>query len=81
MTPYDILNRWAAYSEYTPNETKALNMLSSQYPAYRSCEQLQKIREFDPNGLFSVMYAKNKFIKFVKSFLLSSSSSCRTQTV
>ena len=50
MTPYDILNRWAAYSEYTPNETKALNMLSSQYPAYRSCEQLQKIREFDPNG-------------------------------
>ena len=62
MTPYDILNRWAAYSEYTPNETKALNMLSSQYPAYRSREQLQKIREFDPNGLFSVMYAKNKFI-------------------
>lgn len=81
MTPYDILNRWAAYSEYTPNETKALNMLSSQYPAYRSCEQLQKIREFDPNGLFSVMYAKTSSSKFVKSFLLSSSSSCRTQTV
>ena len=68
MTPYDILNRWAAYSEYTPNETKALNMLSSQYPAYRSCEQLQKIREFDPNGLFSVMYAKNKFIKICEEF-------------
>lgn len=53
MTPYDILNRWAEYA----------NVYSAQYLAHQSCDHLQKIREYDPNGLFSVMYAKIKFIQ------------------
>lgn len=53
MTPYDILNRWAEYA----------NVHSAQYLAHQSCDHLQKIREYDPNGLFSVMYAKLKFIQ------------------
>ena len=67
MTPYDILNRWAKYAEYATNDTKPVNM---QAPAYQSCELLQKIREYDPNGLLSVMYAKNKFIKSCEEYAI-----------
>lgn len=67
MTAFDILNHWAEYTKYDP-EQKSFNMLSATYKANRCCKQIEKISSFDPTGAFSVMYAKKCFLEICNEF-------------
>lgn len=59
MTANDILNRWLQYAGVEESH----NLLSAQYKVQQCCRTLAKLQEYDPEGLFSVMYAKRCFLR------------------
>lgn len=61
MTVFDILDRWASYVEYDPGQTR-FNLMSNTYKGNRCCKKIEQLREFDPTGELSVMYAKKCFL-------------------
>ena len=62
MTPSEILNRWAVYSKFDPNQTR-FNLMSDEYTFHRCNEQLVKFMEYDPTGAIGVLYARSVFEK------------------
>lgn len=58
MTANDILNRWLQYAGVEESH----NLLSTQYKVQQCCRTLAKLQEYDPEHLFSVMYAKRCFL-------------------
>lgn len=62
MSAIEILNRWAAYSKFDPNQTR-FNLMSDEYTYHRCNEQLVKFMEYDPSGALGVIYARGTFEK------------------
>lgn len=60
MNAIEILERWASYSEYDP-EQKKFNLLSTNYEMNRICKAIEAINAFDPTGTMAVLYTKKAF--------------------
>ena len=60
MTVPEILNKWAEYSEYDPNQTR-FNLLSSNYEMHRASEKAKAINAFDNTGKMAVLYLKEMY--------------------
>ena len=59
MIANEILNRWLQYAGVEESH----NLLSTQYKVQQCCRTLAKLQEYDPESLFSVMYAKRCFLR------------------
>ena len=59
MIANEILNRWLQYAGVEESH----NLLSTQYKVQQCCRTLSKLQEYDPESLFSVMYAKRCFLR------------------
>lgn len=62
MTPLEILNEWAKYTNFDPNQTR-FNLLSTEYQFHRCSEKLVKFMNYDPSGTLGVIYARSVFQK------------------
>lgn len=60
MTVPEILNKWAEYSEYDPEQTR-FNLLSSKYEMHRASEKAKAISAFDSTGKMAVLYLKEMY--------------------
>ena len=60
MTVPEILNKWAEYSEYDPEQTR-FNLLSSNYEMHRASEKAKAINAFDNTGKMAVLYLKEMY--------------------
>lgn len=60
MNVPEILNKWAEYSKYDP-EQKKFNLLSGNYMMHRASENAKKIFEYDQSGQIAVLYLKTAF--------------------
>lgn len=71
MTTFEILNRWAKFTEYDANQNK-FNLISSDYIYNRACKNIESLSKgYDPNGVVSSIYAKSVFTSVLKSLKLS----------
>ena len=60
MTVPEILNKWAEYSNYDP-EQHSFNLLSSNYEMHRASKRATAINAFDETGKLAVLYLKEVF--------------------
>lgn len=60
MTAQEILNEWAKYTNFDPNQTK-FNLLSTEYKFHQCSKKILKFMEYDPSGILGVIYAKSVF--------------------
>ena len=60
MTAQEILNEWAKYTNFDPNQTK-FNLLSAEYKFHQCSKKILKFMEYDPSGILGVIYAKSVF--------------------
>ena len=60
MTAIEVLNRWAAYAEYDPEQTR-FNILSAQYEYHKCIDNIVKFMDYDPTGALGVLYARQTF--------------------
>lgn len=58
MTTIEILNKWAEYTNYDPDQTR-FNLMNGEWEVHRCNNNIQLISEYDPTGALSVMYAKS----------------------
>lgn len=59
MTTYEILERWAQYTKFDPEQTR-FNLLSSEYTLNRCNKRIQELlQDYDPTGTLAVVYAKD----------------------
>lgn len=66
MTIFDILNKWAAYSEYDENQKK-FNLGSLNYEYHVIGEKVQEIiKNYDSSGKLAVVYIKRMFEQLMK---------------
>jgi len=70
MTSQEIINKWLVYAEYDPNK-KNHNVLSVNYEMHKICEKIKGILDYDPNGVFAVLFAKSAFLKLMKTAKVS----------
>lgn len=70
MTYLEILNKWAEYIEYDPNQ-KSFNLLSHSYELHRVGEMIGNILDYDESGALATIYAKQKFKQIVKDCKVS----------
>lgn len=62
-----ILDEWAKYSEYDP-EQRQFNLCSANYEFHQTGKRIEEIlSEFDPTGAFAVIKAKLSFENVMKS--------------
>ena len=79
-TAYDILNEWAAYTNYDPSQRKfqvpidlegtepTYKRSSYDYVYHRVGDYIRKLSDgYDPTGAISVMYAKKSFLDLMRS--------------
>lgn len=65
MTIFDILNKWAAYSEYDENQKK-FYLGSLNYEYHVVGEKVQEIiKNYDSSGKLAVVYIKKMFEQLV----------------
>ena len=64
--PLDILEKFRKYADHDPNETH-FDLLSNTYEYHRCCKQIAAMAHFDPNGIFSVLYAKQVFLRVMEN--------------
>lgn len=61
MTAAEILEHWAKFAKYDPEQTR-FNLLSSEYQYHKAGEIISTLtRGYDPYGIVSAMYAKKSF--------------------
>lgn len=61
MTSQEILNKFAAYCNYDPNQ-REFNLLSSNYTFHKAGKTIERLLAgYDPTGAIAVIYAKNVF--------------------
>ena len=65
MNAADILNAWAKYSEYDPDQ-KSFNLLSSKYYMHNASKNAAAINDYDPTGNLAVLYLKEMFRRLCK---------------
>ena len=59
MTTFEILERWAQYTKFDPEQTR-FNLLTSEYTLNRCNKRIQELlNNYDPSGTLAVVYAKN----------------------
>lgn len=59
MTTFEILERWAQYTKFDPEQTR-FNLLTSEYTLNRCNKRIQELlSNYDPSGTLAVVYAKN----------------------
>lgn len=59
MTAFEILERWAQYTKFDPEQTR-FNLLSSEYTLNRCNKRIHELlNNYDPTGTLAVVYAKN----------------------
>lgn len=59
MEIFDVLNRWAEYTKFDPQQTR-FNLLSSEYELNRVNKRIMRLTEdYDHTGAAAVIYAKN----------------------
>lgn len=59
MTTFEILERWAQYTKFDPEQTR-FNLLSSEYTLNRCNKRIQELlNNYDTSGTLAVVYAKN----------------------
>lgn len=58
MTTFEILERWAQYTKFDPEQTR-FNLLTSEYTLNRCNKRIQELlSNYDPSGTLAVVYAK-----------------------
>ena len=60
MTAVEVLNRWADYAEYDPEQTR-FNLLSAQYEYHKCIDNIVRFMDYDPTGALGVLYARQTF--------------------
>lgn len=80
MDALSILNRFAEYGNYDPDQ-HSFNLLSKDYRIHRCYEKINAIREFDPTGAFSVMYAKSCFINICEQVKVTAADILRNPSL
>lgn len=66
MTYMEILQKWAEFSEYNPEQTK-FYFGSISYETRRGNELMSKVAErYDDTGILRVLFAKKMFIDWIK---------------
>ena len=66
MDNFEILEKWAKFSEYDPNQT-SFSFGTISYETRRGNERLADIQaNYDLSGTLSVLYAKYMFLDFIK---------------
>lgn len=63
MTAAEILELWAKFTEYDPEQTR-FNLLSAEYQFHKAGEVISTLAKgYDPYGIVSAMYAKKTFLE------------------
>lgn len=70
MTPLDILDEWAKYTNFDPNQTR-FNLLSFEYQFHSCSKKLVQFMNYDPSGTLGVIYARTVFQKAMKDARIS----------
>lgn len=66
MTNIEMLEKWAKYTEYDPEQT-SFNLLSVNYELNKICKKMTLLTEhFDPTGAMALIYAKNMYTDLLK---------------
>lgn len=58
MTAVEVLERWARYSRYDP-EQKRFNLLNGEYEMHRCGDAISRLSTYDPSGALGVLYARD----------------------
>lgn len=60
MNAVEVLNRWADFSDYNPDE-RQFNLLSVHYTYHQCTDRIRSFMEYDQSGALGVIYARQVF--------------------
>lgn len=68
-----VMEQWAQYCDYDPDR-RSFQLGSVSYELHRCCQNIEKIREYDPYGILSAIYAKKTFFDLIQAVKVPVSS-------